>query len=175
MQICCLICKYLVYVLPMQTLATNDNNAFGYYSVIKYFEWRKVMILYHDIDAFERVSVVWFSIHTRTRQICSTSMLTDAGVRYIFSQGVHTLEDLLKHDGIEVELESFETDEGIQGLGENPFVRVSHVNTSTYTCTRVIKSLICSFFVRLFLEVSAEIIIAVALAQIHCDYYIVPF
>lgn len=77
-------------------------------------------------------------------------MLTDAGVWYVFLQGVHTLEDLLKNDGIEVELQSFETDEGIQGLGENPFVRVSHVNTSTYTCTRAVKLLICSFFVRLF-------------------------
>jgi len=42
----------------MQTLGTEDYNAFGYYSVIKYFEWRKVMILYHDIDTFEGVSCV---------------------------------------------------------------------------------------------------------------------
>ena len=45
---------------------------------------------------------------------------------YVFWQGAHTLEDHLEKDGIEVELKSFETDEGIQGLGQNPFVRILH-------------------------------------------------
>jgi len=51
-------------------------------------------------------------------------MLTTANVYII--QGAHRLEDLLENDGIEVELKSFETDEGIEGLGRTPFVRILH-------------------------------------------------
>ena len=50
------ICAEIFTVLfCSQTLGTNDNNAYGYYSVIKEFQWRRVMILYADHDTFEKV------------------------------------------------------------------------------------------------------------------------
>ena len=71
-------------------------------------------------------------------------MLINAKCMVCLLQGAHTLEDLLENDGIEVELKSFETDEGIQGLGRTPFVRILHaIYIFMY---KAMKLLVCSFF-----------------------------
>ena len=53
-------CFWSVFVLMflLQTLGTNDKNVYGYYSIIKEFQWKRVMILHVDHDTFERVSYI---------------------------------------------------------------------------------------------------------------------
>lgn len=78
------------------------------------FGWRRVKILYLDHDTFEEVSCEMY-ITVGQLQHCL----------FIFEQGALQLIELLEGDGIEVKAISFEIEEGIEGLGPDPFVSKS--------------------------------------------------
>lgn len=98
-------------------IRSEESLAYGYFGIIKKFEWRSVTIFFLDVGLFEVVRNV------ESANLLLKSCLIDASVFAL--QSTFKLVELLKADGISYSVKSFTVRDGIERLGDNPFVSVS--------------------------------------------------
>ena len=140
----------MTFVSSLQTIGSEENQGLADFGVIQYYGWRKVTIFQLDVDSFENVRISILGIFNKKKicviQHCAPSPHahnnTMANV-FFFVQVTIVLEERLKELKVDVTVKTFEEDEGIAGLGDDPFVSctVVHVvrtcnvsNTLKHSC-----------------------------------------
>ena len=90
------------------------NLAYGFYGIVRAFNWRTVGIITQDENLFTVVSI----------SLTTVCMTQSARHKYLyFLQTMNRLQELLRQfPNISVVERRFDTGDGIDGLGDDPFV-----------------------------------------------------
>ena len=96
-----------------QLISTEERSAFGFYGVIREYNWKRVALIVQNENLFTVVSGNIFS---------SKLIANIMNVATYFFQTMTRLKLLLEDGGVEYTEKIFSTSAGIAGLGPNPFV-----------------------------------------------------